>query len=63
MTCEGLLVEVLLVISLHVIEYFRTNTLLVNNCEFCHLRTSKLLFLCLRTNKIVNLGKFISCYS
>ena len=43
----------------HVIEGFRTNTfLLSNHCKFCHLRTSKLLFLCLRISKTINLGEF-----
>ena len=47
----------------YVIECFTTNTfLLSNHCEFCHLRTSKLLFLCLRASKIVNLGEFVSRY-
>jgi len=44
----------------HVIQCFRTKTLLSNHCEVCHLRTSKLLFLCLRISKTVNLGEFVS---
>jgi len=42
---------------------FWTNTFLVNHYEFYHLRTSKLLFLCLRTSNTVNLGEFVSRYS
>jgi len=41
---------------------FGSNTFLSNHCDFCHLRTSKLLFLCLRTSKTVNLGEFVSRY-
>ena len=60
---RGLLVEVLLATYVHVIECFGTNTYLVNHCDFCHLRKSKLLFLCLRTSKTVNLEEFVSRYS
>ena len=45
------------------IETFETNTILLTTVDFFHLRTSKLLSLCLRTSKIVNWGEFVSCYS
>jgi len=60
---EELLVEVLLATYVHVIECFATNTFLVNHCDFCHLRTSKFLFFCLRTSKTINLEEFVSHYS